>query len=330
MSVLWCGGEDIDFPNGPAPSAIAGGFRTGFARVGLRLQVDFPSCAKSTLFSGGGITSGWLRYIFRQGTNFSVVNGFECGFANSGNGKALGVGLNTSGFLTLSTFNGTTATVLATASSVVIPIGPTNVMDLQLINFGATGTLNLYVNGTLNLTFTGNLTMSGVSSFDSVFFTGSSSIGSDQVPYFSEFIVASDDTRGLNGLLTMAPNGNGTTQNWSNPAFTNFNPTSINDANSTFTNTTAQDEQATLIDLPAGTFSIKAVKIAARASATSGSTATGVKLGVNNAGTIGVGSAHTLAVVFATVEDLFTTDPTTGIAFAPADMNGLQLDLRSA
>jgi hypothetical protein len=40
----------------------------------------------------------------------------------------------------------------------------------------------------------------------------------------SEIIVANETTLSFQGLVTLAPNGNGATQNWSNPAYTNFDP----------------------------------------------------------------------------------------------------------
>jgi hypothetical protein len=224
--------------------------------------------------------------------------------------------------LSLFTFDGTTQTQLATVSNVV-PSGALVRIDMNVVNFGASSTITIYVNGTLSLTFSGNCTVTGVTNVNAVGVLGNSAA------LVSEIVVADEDTRGWPGLVTMAPNGNGTTQNWSNPAFTNYNPITINDANATFTNTAAQDEQATLIDLPAGTFTIKACKIAARALHTAGSTATGVKLGVNNGGSVGVGTTQTLGTAFANVEQLFATDPTTSAAWAFANMNGMQLDLQS-
>ena len=149
----------------------------------------------------------------------------------------------------------------------------------------------------------------------------------------SEVIVADESTLAFQGLATFAPTGNGTTQNWTNPAYTNFSPTAINDLNSTFTNTTGQDEQATLNSSPSGMLQLRAVKVIARALATSGATATGLKLGFNNTNTsvVAEGTSHTLGTSFAQVEDYFATDPTSsgGTGAWGADLSGYQLELRS-
>lgn len=334
MSILWCGGEDIDFPNGAAvfvDTTNANFFRNTFSRCGISCSTGWMW---SKPFPGGSITSGWLsgHVGYNHGTGTNNVHYFGLVNSASGNASGLWVGEgSTSSQLGIYTFNGTTFTLLAQTTSSPILNNSTNQsikIDVQVISYGASGTVNLFFNGAFALTFTGNIAVSGVSNLDTVAFQSHDPAGGNI--WVSELIVSSTDTRSLQGLVTMAPNGNGTTQNWSNPAFTNFNPIVINDANSTFVNTTGQDEQATLIDLPSGNFSIPMVKIAARALATSGATATNLKLGVNNGGTVAVASPHALTTGFNTVEDFFSTDPTTSVAWVQSQMNGLQLDLRSA
>lgn len=327
MALIWWGGEDTSFGNGSPVSVSTSGssFRSGYARSAVCMNLAFPSTARSATFTS--ITSGWLRTVFTQPTNFADAHAFMVGLGSSSNGAAIGVGWDTSGRPLFSTFNGSTATTLATSTGVILSSNSLYVIDFQLLSYGTGATLNLYLNGAQILTFTGDVTIPGTSSFDSVFFTGSSS-GSNQSPFFSEFIVASDSTLSRLGIVTNAGNGNGTTQDWSNPAYTNWNPTTINDLNSTFSNTTGQDEQATIIQPPAGTFAIEAVKVEARALSTAGATATQLETGFNNGTTVGVGTAHTLTTGFKNYEDFFLTDPTTGVAWN--GLTGYQLDLRSA
>lgn len=328
MNLLWYGAEDIDFPNGITTIA-ANNPRPTYSRVGLESSVTGNGSAVSTLFPGGAVTSCWL-HCWIQINSASGASLRHIGLVRSGATQGTGIWIgsgSTSSRLALFTYNGTTLTQLVMGSTDVIPSSTvqTYQLDLQVINFGASATLNLYVNGTLYCTYSGSVTVGGITNLDSVAIYGrqNNSFGA------SEFIVADGDTRSLS-LATCAPNGNGTTQNWSNPAYTNFNPTAINDANSTFTNATGQDEQATLTDLPSGTFAVLGIKVAARAMATSGSTPTGVELGVNSSGTIGVGPSHTLTTAFTTYEDYFTNDPATGAPYLVSAINALQIDLRSA
>lgn len=326
MSYLWCGGEDIDFPNGSTPvvSTTAGRFRSGFGRCAMWAPGNLAFCA-STPFPGGTVTSCWLSYQVYNANNGAYALGAGLGQSGQG-GKGVWVGINNASQVTLNTYNGTTATTLAT-SAILLSVGAISKIDLSIASYGSSATVTVYINGSTAITYSGSVAVSGVTALDTVLFGGDN--GGVNLE-FSEFIVATTDTRSVQGLVTMAPNGNGTTQSWTNPADTNFNPAAINDANSTYTNTTGQDEQATLIDLPAGNFSVPMVKIAARALATTGAASTNLKLGVNNGGTVAVGSSHALTTAFSTYEDYFTTDPTTGSAWTQAEMNGLQLDLRSA
>lgn len=332
MAILWCGGEDIDFPNGSAMSipTSAGYFRSGFARCALCGPNSLPNMSQSTLFPGGGITSGWLRFYSYM--NFGGGVGFCIGFGKSGTTSALGIGITNSGGSALVQIGKVTSGSFASFVNTSVTMGGLQRWDIQMINYGATGTINVYLNGALGGTYTGNISVTGVSSWDSVFFGGN--FNNSSSPAYSEFIVSDQTTLGLQGLVTLAPSGNGTSQQWSNPAYTNFNPTTINDANTSYTNTTGQDEQATINGLPSGNFSIPCIKTVARASATSGASSTNLKIGFNNTNnsTVAEGATHALSTVMTPYEDYFTTDPTSSGGTGPwgASMSGYQLELRSA
>lgn len=332
MAFYFIGGEDIDFPNGILLGVTTNGarFRAGYARCALASSSNHTQGAftASTVFSSGAVTSLWITaqvYNNTLNTN-SVIFGLGQ-TAQSGSGLYLGT--TTNSVLQLYKYNA--------ASNVLAPIGPAVPegggsgtmyrVDMQVTNYGPSAIVNVFINKSVSptISFFGDITIPGMSGYDSALIGWSSNDF-----YVSEIMVTDFDTRSLIGLVTMAPNGNGTTQNWSNPDFSNFNPIVINDANATFVNTTAQDEQANLIDLPAGSFSIPMVRAVARALATSGAATTNLSLGVNNAGTVAVRPPHTLTIAFAPYEDYMATDPTTGTAWVQSEMNGLQIDLRSA
>jgi len=230
-------------------------------------------------------------------------------------------------------YDGTTLTLLAqeggtSLGPIIATIGLTK-FDLQIINFGSSSIVNLFIGGALVISYSGSTAISGISNLDCVGLGAGSGVNNTAM---SEIIVADESTLGFQGLVTMAPNGNGASQQWSNPGYTNVNPTTVNDANSTYTNATGQDEQLTTNNMPTGIFQIKAVKVVARAAATSGATATGLKLGFNNTNNsvAAEGSAHTLGSGFSPVEEYFATDPTNGGAAFGANLNGYQIELRSA
>lgn len=301
----------------------AGHFRSGYGRCGVGSNAS-GGLLKSTLYPGGAVTTAWLSGRVYTPSAFNTSTLF-LGVGLSGTNSGLFVGTNstTSNKVSLLKYDGTTKTVLASEPGTSLVINFLHRVDMQITSYGASATVNVYLDGTLLITFTGNVTVSGMSNFDSVFvsrFTNATVV--------SEVIVADEDSRSFS-LVTMAPNANGTTQQWTG-AVTDVNPTTINDANANFTNTAAQDQQYNLIDLPAGAFNIKACKIAARAMHTSGSTATGVQLGVNSGGTVNVGSTNSLTTAFTTYERYLATNPVSGVNWVQSDMNPLQVDIRSA
>lgn len=333
MSILWCGGEDIDFPNGNAVAAFtnSGFFRSGYARCGVHGNTSGGLGAWSLPFSGGAITSAWVSAYVQY--NNSGQNSIRfVGLVNSASGNNSGVwfgngvsGTNPDRRVALLTYNGTTLTQLAMGSSDIFTGGMILArIDMQLTNYGSSSTVNIYVNGTLYLTYSGSTAVSGISSLDTVglYCNGGNSCVA------SEIIVSTTDTRAMS-LLTMAPNGAGTTDSWTG-TYTSVNPVAINDANSVYTNTATQDEQFTLIGTPAGAFSVQAVKIAARASYTSGAAVSNIALGVNSGGTVNPGSPQALANAYTTYERLMATNPVSSAAWTASDLNALQSNFRSS
>jgi hypothetical protein len=293
------GGEDIDFPNGSAPSVTAGvSFRTGYGRCALQCGTGGNASTRSLSFVGGTVTSAWLHAQLYVNTAFTNQHYIGLGLNSAGNkGVFVGSNSSTAAKCVLYTWDGSTATQLAAESGSSLASGTLAAIDMQITSYGASSTVNVYINGTLAITFSGSTAISGVSNLDCVLLGCSSSSG-----YSSEIIVADADTRSMS-LLTQAPNAAGDANNWTN-AYTNINPVSINDANVIFVNTTAQDFQANLIDLPSGTFTVQAVKAAVRAEVTAGSTPTSLKIGVKTGGTVNVDAGRTPTAAFTTYERL--------------------------
>lgn len=330
MTILWCGGEDIDFPAG-APVSVdttSSRFSSTYARNALYNSGAGNTSSRSLPFAGGAVTSCWLHANVLANPSGVGTRAPLIGLGlNSTAFIALYVGIDTVNGLKLAlySYDGTTATKLAAETGASIN-GVLCPIDMQVINYGASATVNVYYNGNLVISFTGNVAVSGVTALDCVCIPGGS--GFFAFTYTSEYIVADADTRAMR-LLTMAPNAAGDTNNWTN-GYTNINPVTINDANVIFVNTTGQDFQANLIDLPAGLFSVNAVKVAARAEVTAGATPTGLKLGVKTGGTINVDGGHSLSAGFATYERLMNTNPVTTNPWLASEMIPLQIDLQSA
>jgi hypothetical protein len=331
MSILWCGGEDLDFPNGAGITSdqTAGHFRSAYSRCDIRAAGSNGSLSWSNPLAGGQVSSCWLSTQLEynnSGITGARMIGLMLASTADGHGLWICTGSSSSARAAICTFDGTTLTQLAVGS---FDIWPSNTviqgkLDMQLISYGASATVNVYWNGAFYCSYSGNVVVGSLSGVDSV---GLNGIMANSVGY-SEILVTNEDTRSMS-LMTMAPTGLGTTDSWTGP-YTSVNPVVINDTNTVYTNTAAQDEQFNITDLPAGTFGIQVVKVIARASKASSSTPTQISLGFNNGGTVAVATAHALSSAFGTIEDFFALNPVTSAAWLQSDMNALQLDLRSS
>jgi hypothetical protein len=325
MSILGCYGEDIDFV---APSSLQ--VRTDTMRAGYARCAFCCATGTRTLpFAGGVVTSAWLSWIasFNSGdTNRRWIGLINSATPSSGLWFGPGASSNKAAIFK---YDGTTLTTLATEAGATLGPGIANLFtakfDMQIVNYGASSVVNLFINGALVISYSGSTAISGVSNLDCVGLAGPNSNGNGTM---SEIIVADEDTRSFS-LFVMAPTAAGTTDNWTG-AVTTINGTSFSDASPNFTNTAAQDQQANITDPPTGIFGVKAVKIAARAAASVGSTPTKIKLGYNSGGSVAVGAAQTLTNSYTTYEQLDVTNPVTSAAWAFSDLAALQLDLRSS
>lgn len=327
MAILWFGGEDFDFPNGANHNpGDYSGHRTGWARSSINKVFD-SSLAKSSLFQGGAVTSAWMSSQFINWNGYAASQGILGFGLSTGGDSGIFVGTGATAPSTgpaqiaIVKFDGTTWTVLASESGTSLAAFAFQKIDLQVINAGASATVNVYLAGTLLVTYTGNI---GISSFDSVY------AYINQIAC-SEIVAADSDTRNLGGLVTLTVTGDGTTAAWSG-SYTGVNGTNYNGLaysdGSPVSSTGAQDEQFTVSSIPSGTWIVSGLKTIVRAKSTGGT----LQLGYASAGgspSFG-GSAQAPGGSFGPLERWDFTNPITGSAWTQADLTGLQLTLRAS
>jgi hypothetical protein len=311
MTILWCGGEDIDFPNGVFGSA--GTWDTDFARTANHGS----SFCQSNKFSDTPIESIWLS---QRIYTYPSSGRFGTGLSMFGSYDGIYIGCTTK--IALYKYSGTTWALLMEES------GNNNVngfleIDMQISNFGINANVSVYCNGNLIIEYTGDITTPNIENgFDCV------SIGNDSNYFYpSEIIVADEDTR-LMRLKTLAPSAAGdTSANWTG-AYTDIDETTLSDSDKIYSSTNNADFQCNLTGMPSGAWSVKAVKVAARC--VDGSGSTGIQLGVKSGGTVGSGNTQTASGYWQTKEILMQVNPVTGVAFTPAEIEALQINLRAA
>ena len=319
--VYWTGGEDIDFPNGATPTYYAY-HRAAFSRAAMCGNGSLP--VKGETFSPQ--TSLWLSF---WSSPYAAYGPGYVGLGNSGSDSGLFVSTDAgdSTKITLVKRDAGVLTVLATGPTGYYTNAPTlHKVDIQVGNYGASGTVNVWVDGFQLISYSGAIAATGVTNLDQVWLWGATASVNA-----SEFVVADQDTRAIQGVLTMAPVAAGTTNTWSNSGFAVVSPIGYDDSNAAYTNTAAQDAQYNLTDQPAIITQVVAVRVVARAMHTAGSTATGVALGFNSGGSVAVAATHALGTGFGTVSDLFAQNPVTSAPWGGAtEMNALQVEMRSA
>ncbi len=331
-TILWSGGEDLDFPNGAAVCAetTAGYFRVGYARLAVR-PCTYGTVAKSKPFQGGAVTSAWISaqtYFVTNGT----ANARFFGLGKSGTNNSLFVGSSASDpyKIAIFTFNGTTYTQLALEAVGSLQSSKLHRIDMQVINYGAAGTVNIYVsgpglsvgNGTPVLTYTGDLTVGGNTNLDSVFFNSMSTINGGS---HSEFIVSDLDSRSMN-LVTLSPNANGDTNAWSGGDYTNLDDNTANDLTPLVGSTANARFQANLSDLPATSLAVINVKISARSS-TGGAGMTKLGLGVKTNGSANEPAAVSLTGAWGNTETYYSTNPVTTNPWTSGEITNLQISM---
>ena len=337
MNILWAGGEDIDFQaiGNYSVYTTSGYFRSGWARCSIG-STGSGIAAHGNPFSAGPQTSAWLtaRSYLAGSSSFGGVSIPMVGLGLYGTNNALVLGTSSSSAskIALQTIANGVVAQLAAEGGNSLAAESSMKFDMQVTNYGATATVNVYVNGTLVINFTGNVAVAGMTDFDHVYL-GAGTLASGGQGQYSEFLVADSDTRALLGVQTLALNGAGTTTQWSNNTYTNINGISYSDANPTYVNTTAKDQEYTVTAPTPAVFSVIGVVQSARACIPSGSTPTALKLGYGSGGVgyFGTGASKSPTVGFADYQQIDQINPITSTTWVSADLAApLQLDMQSS
>ncbi|MGZ3768285.1 MAG: hypothetical protein ACXVCP_12695 [Bdellovibrio sp.] len=322
-TILWAGSEDVDFPDGLACTTV-GINRTNFARASV-YACTASTISKGRPFSGGSVTSVWISAQYRPWNSPAGSRWFGFGKSGTNNGILLGSDNGNMFKIALWKYDGTTWTNMISESGASLSNGPIFKLDMQILNYGTNGTVNVYLNQSNSpvLTYTGDLTAGGNTGLDSVWISGGNSSSA-----YSEIIASTTDTR-LMSLVALTPNAAGDTSQWTG-AYTDIDETVYNDSDNIASSASGDVFQCNLSGLPAGTFSVLGVKIGARATNFSAAP-TSIALGVKTNGAVSLQSAVTQLPVWSYMDTpILTTNPVTSTDWTPTDINNLQISVQSA
>lgn len=321
MSILWCGGEEIDFDTSFASIVVDTQThyrRTSFTRSSCR--VGSGADGRSNPFTG--VTSAWLSFIF---ASYSTSTKYQpCGLGNTAYGRRgiyVGGDDSVTNKLALYKYDGTTLTKLATETGASFSISQSpKKFDMHITDYGVSSNVKVYYEGTELIDFTGDTSISGITELNCVVL----SFGGTYC-YVSEFIVADEDTR-LMSLKTLAPDAAGDASDWTN-SYTSIDEVALSDADTIYTDTADDEFQCNLQGMPTGDFICKGVKMVARA--TDGVGGLGVQMGIKTNSTVDLGSSITLGGSWETIEELYQQNPVTSNRFTPAEIEALQFAVKS-
>ncbi len=302
MNILWCGGEDISFPYGSSVKSEAGQFRSGYARCAICCPSNGTASSKS--FVGGAVTSVWLSfYSYFNYSDYCLLAGL--GNRAQAQGAGIWVHFNDSTHISISKHTGSTTTVLASAS-----ISITNGIHkfaLQVIDYGATATVNLYYDSNPDpvCTYTGDIRVGTMTNMDCAMVSGDDGITFTN--RLSEFIVADGDPRGIIGLHTRYPAGAGDANELTG-TYADVDEITLSDSDYIYATAADSEVQFSGPALPSGDYVIAARKVEARAQRSASSTVTRLKLGDKiSGGAYDMDAGQVLGTSWATHERLITT-----------------------
>jgi hypothetical protein len=321
MTILWCGGEELDFKGVVKVSTSAFYFDSNYARCAINLG-QAGSGSIYTQFTSDTIHNFWFhaRFIFYPSYPIDEARIVAFGIFNSQQVK-LNISRSNEGSV-FRIYLGNTL-VAATEQAVINP----NViyrLDIQIQNYDQedTGTVNVYIDNTLVLTYTGTLYSELIPKLDHMYLLGGT-LGSGL--RMSEIIIADSDPRNLR-LKTLPLNADGDTNQWLLGTYADIDEVSKTVHEYIKTETAGQLFTANISNLPSGLWKIHAIRVAAATSPAYNGL--GLKVGIKTNDVVHLGDL-TQATWYDTLDELYTVNPETSQDFTKEEVNALQIAIES-
>lgn len=334
MPFFFIGGEDHDFQKiGVATVDIAttAARRTSNARCSLRVGPGIAATDGWFAVFSTPLTSFWWtgRVYFSAITAFPAT-AYDLVAFYDGITRRLNLGVDTVAntphlVLYKQTASGT-RTALATSSNQLV-IATQYKIDIQVIAYGASCTVNVYLDNVLWLTFSGNPITDSATSLSGFAVGG---VANSSSSYWSEIIVSSNETRMLS-LVTLPALANGNTFNWTTGTTTDLSEVTLTDATLASSATAGQIAQSTITSTGVtGNPIIQAVAISARAQkGTTGPSK--ADLGVRTAATDYWSADIALPVTLDRINNIWETNPNTSAPWLYTDLTnaGFNIGMKS-
>jgi hypothetical protein len=324
MSVLFAGGEDIDFDPFAWTGTDGGMRRTSYSR--LSLYVNYQNAYtryRSTLFNGGAVKDLWFSCRVRWAT--PTTSKYFIWLGQSGNAYGYGIGMAAASSTRLALYKAASSiTELQAETGNSIDSTKVVLLTVHIENYDGDGDCNItvYQDGEEKIAWSGDAAISGLTGFDEVqLYTNTDNYAC----YFSEFIVSTEDNR-YYSLCSLYPNADSGTDDWEGSR-ADIEETVCSDTTLIYTDTADEDFQCGLANTPTLIGTAVAVVVTARASKSNDASIQTLKLGVSSDSTIDVDAGRALTTSWDTYMRIAPT--INGGVLTKTQLDAMLLDLQS-
>ena len=330
MTILWCGGEEIDFyPRSQVFVSTSTSYKKSLARCSVYFNnsgfgyIDLDAALPETFWVhfNYGLTSGGTSSVFTS----SVCCVRESLISSSGIYiRRYHSGVNSPVYFKLAYYDGSFTDLTGTGESLGYGV---HQVDLN-VKYAVNGFINLFVDNQLYLSYAGDTTVGEATSLSTLKFFNNYNVGTESAEFhFSEIIVADESTR-LMRLNTLVPNSVGDTNTWTND-YDSIDEADFNESETVYTDAIEQDFQCNFTDgeMPASNFICKAVAVSV--SAADGVGGVGLQSGIKTNSAVHLGNTKSLDLYWKPVKEIYQVNPETSNPFTPAEIDALQLAFRS-
>lgn len=292
------------------------------AAIGIHSQSTLTTTPLAT-----PITEGWMHFEWYHDAAISSTIDQSMWVIQSGSTPLFRLSITNNNFTVLQYYNGSSWQTLQTISSQSLNYDEKYKWDIYLNMHDTTGVLQVYLNDVLLFDYSGDTIRTTPTDFDRLVLQSVSPLGAGATCYFSQVIIADEDTRNLK-VFASTLTGAGTTNDFTSGVYTDVDEEGKSDDTDKLSSGTAnQIFLAATENMPAGRVP-KAVAINARAlQVTFGPTK--INLAIRSGGTNYYSSDLALGSVLGPVANVWNTDPATAAPWTESGFNAIEAGVRS-
>jgi hypothetical protein len=322
MTVVFVGGEITSFtPYDSRVGEVGTGYDTAWARCAMR-AIDDLAYFDTPIW--GPLTSAWTHMDLILSILSAAVAGFRdvAVWYDGGGAARCALQFEMSTSRVQLTYDGAVV-----AGPVVLALTSRQILDFDFKVNSAAGHLKMYVAGSgPALLDSGDINLSGVASLGRLRFTGTTVGGFSCSTLPSQVIIASASTLGWK-LATFVPTADGAGTAWTG-TYADVDEIIYDDGNFISTLVANDIETFALTGPSLGGSAVRAVAVTTRVRHNDTGPQS-LQLALRKSGTNYFSATKTLGIAFTPEIGIWETDPSTGVAWVPGDVAGLEAGVKA-